>query len=300
MARSLLVSANSPSKYGIPIEHQSFASIEQLLTFKYRLKIWGFAAPDPYIVVQRHFIGAKHSYSYIRPVPAVLHVCKESRLEFLEAEDTTINKSSVRRRQDHPVYKLSFRGRLRSSPVFFSNVDIFWGTQYSVVPYRRGSPYGWAQYYSGIASLDIAKSLRHLVVINHARDIADTNFFHKAFPKLETLTFLIQGPASHPGSNQRYVWLNGTTVTLGGPLSPETDGELSTVTFSSSSKAIFEQHRAQINALLTRGKEKYPDWTPPVLKLRFLSQFMENERLTSGAGLQPQEELDTDSDFDEY
>jgi hypothetical protein len=129
------------------------------------LKIWGFGAPDPYLVAQEEFLNFKYRFSYNRPVPAVLHACRESRQEFLESDDTSADGPPAIRRRDHPVYNISFhREKHSSSPIFFSAIDSFWGYQYSTVPLMEDTDPDWAWGYSGIASIDTAKKLRSLVL----------------------------------------------------------------------------------------------------------------------------------------
>ena len=165
----------------------------------------------------------------------------------------------------------------------------------------------WPDKYSGIAGLDIAKTLKHLV-LQHGVDLGDASFFHESFPQLETITLLlIFGTLSYlhrgldPTYNGPYIWIQGTPLKIGS-VSPELDGEIDTVAMPLATKNLFDRDRVRLNAMMVSGKDKYADWKPPTLKLRFETQFMENEGLTCPAGYQHQLEKadDEDSDLDDY
>jgi hypothetical protein len=164
-----------------------------LLPLEVRMKIWGYAAPEPYTVVQRESRTSRYRYTFSRPVPALLHACRESRYEYLEIDDDD-GAPLERRRREHPVYKLSFNGRTRRSPVYFStDIDTFWGMKGPgleplLVP--EALPTGGTIYlanpFSGIAELDIARDLKRLTVELDMR-IMEVLL---SFPKLETLTLV--------------------------------------------------------------------------------------------------------------
>ena len=98
-----------------------------------RVKIWIAALPPPYLLIQRDLptprvIGesvfrpqtrCSHPLNpprLRRPVPAVLHVCRESRNEFLSFADKVVQRNG------HRVYSYYSR-RGKSGAVFFSSSD---------------------------------------------------------------------------------------------------------------------------------------------------------------------------------
>jgi hypothetical protein len=257
---------------------QKFTLFGKLPT-EIRLKIWGFATPDPCVVVQRESHTSKYCFTFNRPVPAVLHACKESRSEFLEPDDPSTDVSLASRRREHPVYKLCFRAeRLRTCPVFFSaDVDTFWGMDYKARdtgPYRV-QPF-WKSQCLGITCLVVASNLKHLATTLHDLPNIDSEFFNSWLPKLETLTILLSEKQ----------WARRTDL-VGHPwdwidcqFSPEVDGELSLKYSSEVYKAYIENIKSQIRHALKRGNEDPPESSRPIIKFRFRKQFVENEGLT--------------------
>ena len=145
----------------------------------------------------------------------------------------------------------------------------------------------WAKRYSGIASLDVAKSLRNLVLVFDYMPLFEASYFPEAFPRLETLTVLLHGYQGHTyyplqDPNHHYVQTPYGPVDIG-ELAPEVDGELNMSNTSSQSLAQFERFRSRINDKLDKGNGECPDWKIPELKLRLLKQYMANKGVTTRA-----------------
>lgn len=211
----------------------------------------------------------------------------------MELDDGSVDTSLERRRQEHPVYKLSFKSKTRSSPIFFSEIDIFWGVRYAVVnPVYRHQ-------YSGIASLDISKNLKHLVLSWHQHllfELGGPSYLHKSFPRLETLTLLLWSGQDSTGFY--IIGSNWARHQIGPTMPPEIDLEVNTRDISDEGRDALRNFRAAILEVMTKGMDKYPDWKPPVLKLRIKRHFMEYNGLDSEAGWQRHVDTDSDSDFD--
>lgn len=73
-----------------------------------RLEIWHLVEQVPSLVTRRDILKGKYSSEYSRPVPAVLHACRESRYEFLA-------RAGVNQR--HTTYQLC--GGLYEHQLFF-------------------------------------------------------------------------------------------------------------------------------------------------------------------------------------
>ncbi|KAE9376085.1 hypothetical protein N431DRAFT_481233 [Stipitochalara longipes BDJ] len=259
------------------------------LPLEIRNKIWGFAVPEPCVVVQWESKNANTRFQYIRDggkVPAVLHACKESREEFLEKNDGEHDPTLDRRRRNHPVYKLSFIDQSRTHryprPVFFAaDYDSFWG-----------QPYGYSrtQHDSlvGVGQLDIAPNLKHLVWKKYI-DIEDAL---RHFPKLETVTLLLddeRAPSQLPFSSKRI------KITMG----PEVNGRLDESALVGDDLAFFNVFWGYVQRNLAQWVTKPHNFRKPFprFKYRFERQFIENERIELPA--EPtvsDEEFDSDSD----
>ncbi|TVY83252.1 hypothetical protein LSUE1_G003312 [Lachnellula suecica] len=228
------------------------------LALEIRLRIWGYAAPEPVVIVQRISEKGSGSFTYRRLPPAILHACRESRYEYLDADIDDAAVSVARRRRDHPVYKLEFKNsRTRASPGFFFSVDIdtLWGVlRPSRAVRRRGRYYSGdiGLLYQGLANLDLAKHLKHLAMEDRLRFNLAGNaaaFLQRYFPSLKTLTV----PFDVDHFNKMY------TKSLIPP--PEKNGEM------------------DLDALKGDGSSQtlaHIWWEPPVVKMRFKSQFDTN------------------------
>lgn len=163
------------------------------LPMELRLQIWGFAAPDPCVVVQRDIPTSKYRFAFNRPVPAVLHACRESRLEFLDEDDKLHQNGTAVTRRDHPVYKLHlYAERFQSSPAFFSSgVDTLWGLNYGT-SYSSKTGLVGGLFWTGVASPDLSSELKHFAYTGLLYNLySDPVPICEAFPKLEVLTMII-------------------------------------------------------------------------------------------------------------
>jgi hypothetical protein len=146
--------------------------------------------------------------------------------------------------------------------------------------------------------LDIAKNLRHLVLIFDYITRWDPTYFPQSFPQLETLTWLLeyswQWVHTYPLPGHIYPHLppSNTYVRITGPsrrvnlgvtdqLPPEIDGELNTTSMSAASLEMFNEFRSRVTNEMEKGKEDYPDWKAPALKFRLLQQYYRNLGLCS-------------------
>ncbi|KAH6682644.1 hypothetical protein B0J14DRAFT_673019 [Halenospora varia] len=245
------------------------------LPLELRLKIWGYAAPEPQLIVQRRSEKNNSRFTYRRKVPAILHACRESRLEYLDTGKQEDQASADRRRQSHPLYKLCFQSdRVRSSPVYFSNdIDMFYGAEDpGKMGFRRAE---WRQRqfdikYHGMTELDISDSLKHLVIeVGELTERGDliARLIHQGFPKLEKLTCLVK-----PGA---YHW---PPVRPG----PEVDGAMDLdslqVVFY---RRVYNENKNRLTDMFERTcSADYPHWTPPTLKFRFREQFTQASTYT--------------------
>jgi hypothetical protein len=115
---------------------QSSSSVTQFCPFnrlptELRMKIWSFAVPEPAWIIQVPHTTKWACFTYTRPVPAILQVCRESRDEYLDTGAIELQALMRGRRKRHPVYKLCF-AKVRESPVYFSyEIDTFCGLRYS-------------------------------------------------------------------------------------------------------------------------------------------------------------------------
>jgi 2EXR family len=248
------------------------------LPMELRLKIWGFAAPDPYVIVQRESSTSKYNFTFNRPVPAVLHACKESRLEFLDENDTRNQNGTTAAKRDHPVYKLYFLvERLRSSPVFFSSeVDTLWGSKYRTSCPGKISSLG-GLFWTGIASLDLSSELKHFAYTSRLSNLhSDPVSIYEAFPKLEVLTMIIDNSKPICVS-----WTEGKVTLRHSDMPPEIDGQIDEKGLGSAMQGYIMRYREYGEMTLLELKETNPGLKTPVLKFRFLSQYIENEGITA-------------------
>lgn len=74
-----------------------------LQPFEIRLKIWSLQAPSPRTLIQVKPPGYKprHTFTEAQPAPAVMHVCRESRKEYLYRSDDEANNAE---RKTHALY----------------------------------------------------------------------------------------------------------------------------------------------------------------------------------------------------
>lgn len=238
------------------------------LPLELRLRIWGFAAPDPCVVVQCDSFNPIVRYRYVRDggkVPGVLHACRESRNEFLETDDASNDVTLARRRRAHPVYKLYFiddrRTRRKTGPVFFScDVDTFWPLNHKVGDRDSHS-------FSGTALLDIAKNLKHLALLWQFISWSDWDWWNARFPKLESLTVLQWDKRWDPRS-KKYLNID---------CPPEIDGQLCMIGMPEHQKAYLQALMRRSKELQDKFEEQKLDQKFPLVKLRFENQFIVNE-----------------------
>lgn len=143
------------------------------LPIELRLRIWAFAAPGPATIAQRSSDVPDRPYYFVRSggVPVLLHVCRESRMEYLEPgvgkDNETINVS--RRQHSHPVYKLYFRNdNPNSAGAYMSlEIDTFWPMAYAsdIDPWydATASSNTMTRHYRG-ACEEVAHDLKHIAV----------------------------------------------------------------------------------------------------------------------------------------
>ncbi|TVY73573.1 hypothetical protein LSUE1_G008682 [Lachnellula suecica] len=239
------------------------------LPVEIRLLIWGYAAPGPATVIERPGQKTKSRYTYRRNPPAVLHACRESRFEFLDADESPA--ALARRRKEHPVYKLQFEvERMRCSPTFFDvETDMLYGLSYNGKHgVMRGDMTQLDYTHGGIAELSIAQELQHLgingshVWLGHPGSAA---FFRTRFPKLKSLTLVLEG-YTHVFSSFPY---------LGGALLPEKNGEMDILSMRPGARFDVMAWKAEFEDQFVREKmQNAPEWTPPVLVMRFMEHFL--------------------------
>jgi len=245
------------------------------LPLELRLHIWGFAAPDPRVIVQSGSSHPKGRHPYVRDgskVPGVLHACRESRNEFLETDDASNDVTLARRRRAHPVYKLHIiddeQTQHKPSPVFFScDVDTLWPLN-PLLGNRFNYPF------SGTACLDIAKDLKHLALHWQFISWSDWDWWSAQFPNLESVTILQEDRPWDPR--------NRKVVTVDCP--PEIDGQLSIIGIPESQKSYLLGMRSSRH-LQKRFEEQKLHRKLPLIKLRFKNQFIVNEGLIPPQGL---------------
>jgi hypothetical protein len=248
----------------------------QKLPLELRLKIWGFAPPEPVTVIQRVSEKNNTRFTYRRKPPAVLHACRESRQEYLDTDEGTESASVARRRKEHPVYKLYFQAeRTRCTPAYFSvDIDSFYGREYLGKSKRKQNVPTWSMrhQWGGISELDIANSLKHLVIKPaHWHDIG--HYFRERFPKLEVVTIL---------------WRSALLVHIGPPLwqyvrskpPPEINGEMDLNAMPPKFRSDFITRKSHYEQRLAEAKVSHPEWTPPIVRMRFEEQFLANANFT--------------------
>ncbi|CZR52583.1 uncharacterized protein PAC_02460 [Phialocephala subalpina] len=270
------------------------------LPIELRLAVWAFAAPGPTVIIQKPSQVKGRRFHFDRPVPAVLHACRESREMFLEGGEGDKKKKSGRmgkdgkdgkrdeevkkyRKRDHPVYKLCFRNQSpKSGGAFISDIDSFWGMQYhakeGVTKLYIANGYLHPGNYTGVAELlsgDAEKEVKHLVLCEGLSNVLqvrseDLLRFSNVLPDLMTLTILIP-------EAELFFGRAGRAYTMGTYM-PEIDGEL-----DDSDSAGTRQYRVSDAKLLDKDLDKlkdlYPEKKFPVLKFRWERQFVEVENL---------------------
>ncbi|KAH8687264.1 hypothetical protein BGZ60DRAFT_4995 [Tricladium varicosporioides] len=260
-------------------EDPKFALFPEL-PLELRLRVWGYAAPEPQLIVQRRSEKNNSRFTYRRKVPSVLHACRESRLEYLEAKREEDQASADRRRQSHPLYKLCFQTKkVRCSPAYYSNdIDMFYGTEDPGTMGNHG-PWWRRQYftvkYNGMTELNISPSLKHLVIeIGEFRLDGEVLalYIYNGFPKLETLTCLVK---PYVGLYQ-YIWRQPLTY-----IPPEIDGVMDMDNLRDPHRQEYILRKEMVIASFEKMCSlHYPNWTPPVLKFRFWDQFKQATNYT--------------------
>ncbi|CZR52582.1 uncharacterized protein PAC_02459 [Phialocephala subalpina] len=229
-----------------------------------RLKIWGDAAPEPAVIVQRESGKVGRQFRYIRStgIPSVLHACHESRTEYLDSgiKDETL----ARRKMEHSVYKLCFGNKSgKACQVFWSEVDSLWAL--------RHKPRGMEeQMCTNILTLGPLTGLKRLMLscFSVSPTTMDLREFASFFPSLETLTILIP----------EKVLQRESTSSL--ELKPETYGEVSTHRLIEPFRGCVRVLQRAVNARLAQAKKKSPKSHFPTIKYRMEGQFKEKEYVT--------------------
>ncbi|KUJ13507.1 uncharacterized protein LY89DRAFT_737486 [Mollisia scopiformis] len=235
-----------------------------------RLLIWARAAPPPSVISQNSLVdsfGYKY-YTHRRGggVPAILHVCSESRYEFLARDGDDEDALEIRRRV-HPVYKLYFKTK-RSLGVYMSlDIDSFWCLKYG------------AKNFNSIRSSNYY-CMRHLVItirgVSFGRPALGSSSFwlsqaellslSQHLPRLETLTILIK---EREFQMCTYHWV---------PLAPEVNGNLDESAFNNAQCWLIARVKV-FDAVMAELRVKHPTTKFPSLKYRFEQQFMANENM---------------------
>ncbi|TVY47940.1 hypothetical protein LCER1_G009375 [Lachnellula cervina] len=220
------------------------------LPVELRLKIWGYAAPEPMTVLQRPSRKSDGRFTYRRKPPAVLHACRESRLEYLDTGEGSESLSVARRRKEHPVYKLCFENEgLRCTPAYPGK---------SVKKARGGTQDGNTLIMGGIMELDIAKTVKHLAIKSTpCKNFG--SFLRNGFPQLESFTILF-GPWCYKGH-----------------MVPEVDGQMNVAGLDD---GLGTRWRQVLQDYLDTERISHPQWTPPGLKIRFHEQFLANDNIS--------------------
>jgi hypothetical protein len=243
------------------------------LPLEIRLKIWGYAPPEPMTVLQRVSKFNKSRFTYHRKPPAVLHACRESRLEYLDTDEGSDSASIARRRKEHPVYKLFFQNRgLRGTLAYFSvDMDTFYGREYEGKVTKKTPHYAMSRTWGGILELEIAKSLKHLTIKEPWYMTA--SYFRQGFPKLEVLTILLELSKYWEYS----VLPGGAGVTrqfLVPP--PEINEQMDIDGMSQYYRTRLGDYKKRNQREFDLEKKDHPEWTPPIFRLRFDEQFLAN------------------------
>ncbi|KAE8452549.1 hypothetical protein EG329_000452 [Mollisiaceae sp. DMI_Dod_QoI] len=251
------------------------------LPLELRLIIWALVAPAPAIIIQRKSTVKGRRFHFSRAVPTVLHVCRESRMEYLETGSS--DETLERRRAAHPLYKLYFRNRSKKSAGVYMDMDIdsFWGKHYRCSPQFLRT-FGHSEtlkhiQYTGIFELSLKTTrtgmpLKHLVLsyeLFKPLNVYDLAVLTCALPCLEKLTILVtekdiksisggQGPTTY---------------------NPEIDEQLDDSGMSSRCTRLVALVRNDARKLDVL-KDIFPDRKHPVRKIRFERQFVEMEDLT--------------------
>ena len=169
------------------------------LPIEIRLRIWKLAGPKPVIVKQAKALGYKPLYTIMhpRPTPAVLHVCQESRKEFLYREDEAANEG-----KNHALYRQAFPSTNGLMCHFSFEVDTLHLTSVREVE-SHDWPNGPRLYGRGsfkarldLAEKDVIRELRFLAVDMSLIQQLETVFFKSLarYQKLEELIFLVVDP----------------------------------------------------------------------------------------------------------
>lgn len=236
------------------------------LPLELRLMIWAMAEPTPAIVAQRKSGIEGRAYYYLRSggVPAVLHVCQESRQEYLEIEtnDKVIKAEIEYRRRKHPIYKLCFRTHNKLSPgVYFSvDVDTFW-------PATKGRSRARER---AVLELSNAGSLKYLAITASLyKDLGGSRLIDviSLFPSLETMTIL--------ADEAHVLEVNQSSSPL--VYKQEVDGRWNTSGIVLPDLARYA--RACIFYDVPIIRKKFPEKSIATIKFRFERQFIRAENL---------------------
>ncbi|KAH8753213.1 hypothetical protein BGZ57DRAFT_1009688 [Hyaloscypha finlandica] len=173
----------------LAIPLQEFPSFPKLST-ELRLKIWGFAAPEPQIITQLK--STKPKKTHCCRVPAVLRACRESRYEYLADAKSPISK------RDHQTYHLVYV----KYPVYFSfEIDTLYIV--SSAANRHGV---------GFFDESMVPKLRYLAVDHHWSALATVchTITHMLTANPNSLNLKLLTAVFH--ANPYYNWVNSDNI----------------------------------------------------------------------------------------
>jgi hypothetical protein len=164
------------------------------LPIEIRLKIWKLIVPKAAVVQQAKGLGYKPLYTIIhpRPTPVVLHVCRESRNEFLYRDDESANAG-----KNHPFYRQAFPSTNGLMVHFSFEVDTLYMAyprqfDFNQINYGNWPPIFGFKTRLDLAEKDVVRELRFLAIDKHQLQQVDRVFLKSLarFEKLEELIFL--------------------------------------------------------------------------------------------------------------
>ncbi|EPE30543.1 hypothetical protein GLAREA_03510 [Glarea lozoyensis ATCC 20868] len=178
------------------------------LATELRIKIWSFAFPEPAWIIQVPHPTKLAKFTYTRPVPAILQVCKEARDEYIDTDAVELQALVKERRKRHPVYKLCL-AKDGESPVYFSyELDTFCGLRYSDETLQENGEVCLqirVDQTCAIRKLDICHFLQHLALEYTPRVQSrlhegdnEASVLRALFPALKTLTYVASACIAFP------------------------------------------------------------------------------------------------------
>lgn len=246
-----------------------------------RIKIWSLVTLNPSVIAMREAGKSDKTgetipkYRFTRTIPAVLHACRESRYEFLDTNEEE-NGTALVRKRDHPTYKAYFTGVGHvSSPVLFSQeIDRMWGMIchwsvpifYEYIDTNHESVIIECDYF-GLTRLELTAKLERLDLY------LDRNILGilPEFPSLKVLTFLV------PIFIYESLEMDDQQNSGGTLVRPEVNGEINTEGLHSDVDDYIKSEREAIDFQLVPLINGNPEWTPPIILLRAVEQYVASE-----------------------